>query len=176
MIKTIKILGTCLAILFVAVWAGENFFYKNRTISEPLGWYFAAPGLSYHKNDLVLTCLTNKQYKKVFNQLGLRDVSGQCSDGMPYLLKKVAGVPGDVIKITSSGVFINDVLQPDSIQFKVGRGVALYPLPYTDNLILSKGEYFLLGETTHSVDSRYFGVVLESDIFRRAILMVKTNN
>jgi conjugative transfer signal peptidase TraF len=174
MAKTLKILISSFVALFLIVGVADNTVYQNISISEPLGYYLALPGIPVTRGDLVLTCITNKSYKKVFNALGMKDVSGQCDTGMPYLIKRVAAAKGDKVEITIAGVLINGVLFLNSKQFAEGRGVRLYPLPIGYSHVLGEDEYFMLGQSPHSVDSRYFGIVKKNDIFRRAFLIFKT--
>ena len=158
--------------IFIIVYVGENIIYKNISISEPLGYYLAFPGIRFKKNDLVLTCITNNSYKRIFNELGMKDVAGQCANGLPYLIKRITAAKGDSIQITSAGVSINGIIYPNSKQFIQGRGVNLHPLPIGYSNVLTAGEYFMLGQSPHSVDSRYFGVVNHKDIFRKAIYIM----
>ncbi len=158
----IPLITTYLIVIFL-----ENIIYYNPSISEPIGYYFAVPG-NYVKNDLVFTCISNSAYKPVFNQLGMMD-NGACKNGLPYLLKRIVAVDGDKVEIVADGVLINGVLQINSYQFAYGNGVNLRPLPVGWSRTLKSGEYFVLGESPHSVDSRYFGLVYREDIYRRAI-------
>ena len=174
MAKTLKILITSFIALFLIVGAADNTVYQNISISEPLGYYLALPGVPVGKGDLVLTCITNKGYKSALNALGMKDVTGQCDTGMPYLIKRVAAAKGDKVEITAAGVLINGILFLNSKQFTEGRGVKLFPLPIGYSHVLAADEYFMLGQSPHSVDSRYFGIIKKNDIFRRAFLIYKT--
>ena len=149
----------------------ENVIYKNQTISEPIGYYLALPDMPIHRGDLVMTCITDSGYKHVFNELGLKDVVGQCSNGLPYLIKRIVATSGDKVEVSKAGILINGNLYINSAQFAEGRGIKLYPLPVGYSHVLAADEYFMLGSSLHSVDSRYFGVVKKSDIYRRAILI-----
>ncbi|MDQ5921643.1 MAG: hypothetical protein QG673_1702 [Pseudomonadota bacterium] len=173
MIKSIKIIGLSLLILTFVAQLLQNIIYKNISISEPLGYYLAIPGMPIHNGDLVLTCLTNKHYKHVFNELGMKDVSGQCANGMMYLIKRIVAATGDKLEVTASGILINGILYKNSKQFAEGRGIKLYPLALGYSRILKEDEFFMLGNSTNSVDSRYFGVINKTDIYRRAILIYK---
>lgn len=175
MVKSLQIIITCLVCLFLIVQIGNNVVYENINISEPPGYYLAIPGLPIKKDSYVITCITNKGYKHVFNELGMKDVKGQCDTGMQYLVKRVAAVEGDRVDVTSSGILINGTLYLNSRQFLEGRGVKLYPLPIGYSHVMAKDEFFLLGQSPHSVDSRYFGVVKREDIYRRAFLVFRTN-
>lgn len=164
----IKIALIISLLLLATIYLASHIF-RNMTQSEPLGYYFSATFLPIKKGNLILTCLTKQDYKSVFNNLGLKDVKGECPDGMPYLLKRVAGVEGDIVSVNNNYIYINGVKQANSIQYQEGRGVPLYPLPANYIHELQTNEYFVLGHTVHSVDSRYFGVINRLDVFSRAI-------
>lgn len=75
------------------------------------------------------------------------------------VLKKIAAVEGDVVEIIDYNIYINGE--------KLGKIVKLKGL--TENLpntrkVLSKDEFFLMGETPDSFDSRYFGTVKKKEI------------
>jgi signal peptidase I len=90
---------------------------------------------------------------------------------MPYLLKKIVAIPGDVVAITKDGVLINKALQPNSTYIKKYKHIALNPLQYPQKFRLKNSEYFVMGNSKHSYDSRYFGVIRGSDIYYKAILI-----
>lgn len=166
--KAVLYSGIPLLSMYIVVLLLENLIYKNPSISEPTGYYLSLPGVSYTRNNLVLTCISDDSYKHVFTELGMHD-DGACKNGLPYLLKRIAAVEGDKVEITSSGVLVNGVIQFNSKQYQFGRGVNLHPLPLGWVRVLRTGELFMLGESPHSVDSRYFGVIYSKDVYRRAI-------
>ena len=172
MLKAFKIITVCFFIIFMIVKIGENIVYKNISISEPLGYYLALPRVKFKKGDLVLTCITNNFYKKIFNNLGMQDVSGQCNNRLPYLIKRIVAIEGDSIRVIPNGILINGALYSNSKQFFQNRGVKLYPLPIGYFHMLTNDEYFLLGQSLHSLDSRYFGIVKRKDIFRKAVYIM----
>ena len=171
MVKSLKIMVSCFLLLFVVVKVVNNIFTYNPSISEPVGEYMSLPFVPYHKGDLVLTCISNNNYKHIFNELGMKDEVGSCGNGLPHLIKRIAATEGDEVEVTSQGILINGVLVPKSKQFRQGRGVDLYPLPVGYKHKLAQNEFFMLGNDTHSLDSRYFGIVNKKDVYRRAFLI-----
>lgn len=170
----LKIIIGSLLLLFVIVETLNHTLTKNISISEPVGYYLKLPIIStIERGNKYLICITDFKYITVLKQLGLPDVLNQCPHNSPYLIKQVAGVPGDVIKVTPSGVFINNQLQPYSQSFTLAHGIGLYPLPVGYKTILRNNEYFVLGITPHSVDSRYFGIVNRKQFYKQAILIFK---
>lgn len=161
-----------LLLIFVVMW---QLVYFNPTASEIRGYYITYPAKNYRIGDLVLFCINNPMSIKVLRKLHLPEAKGACDQNMPYLLKKIVARSSDWIRINSEGVFINDVLYPDSKSDLSYNGVSLYPLRNI-NFVLESGQYFLLGDGgAHSYDSRYFGIVAESQIYRQAKLVWQRN-
>lgn len=82
------------------------------------------------------------------------------------VLKKIVAAEGDVIEIKDYNIYINGE--------KMGKIVKLKGL--TENLansrkVLSKDEFFLMGETPDSFDSRYFGTVKRKEIISEVKLV-----
>ena len=170
MITAIKISILPLILTCLLVFIALNYVYYNPSVSEPLGYYLIVPGSSYQKGDTVLTCIDSEQHKEAFNQLG---ISGDrtCNNGLPYILKTVVALAGDTVQVTESGVLINGVYQKNSTQFAEANGIKLYPLPVGWKYTLKQDDYFLMGQSLHSIDSRYFGVVNKSLIYSKVILV-----
>ena len=157
-----------LLLLFLLIVVLNNSLTKNISISEPIGYYVELPIVgAIKRGNKYLICMVNFKYITILKKLGLPSIANQCPDNSPYLIKQVAGVPGDVIEIVESGVLINHQLQANSYAFTLAHGVKIYPLPIGYKAILRGGEYFVLGITPHSVDSRYFGIVRRNQIYKQ---------
>ena len=63
----------------------------------------------------------------------------------------------------------------NSLAIKNYTGIDLKPLPIGYRYKLKSGEYWLLGSGSNSYDSRYFGVVTQTEIKKRAILVFPMN-
>ena len=87
------------------------------------------------------------------------------------LLKTVVAKPQDVINITSKGILINNRLYPNSRSKSVARGVVLHPISIGYHHVLRKNEYWVMGRTENSFDSRYFGVIAKSQILNQVIFL-----
>lgn len=170
----LKIIIGSLLLLFIIVETLNYTLTKNISISEPIGYYLKLPIIgTIKRGNKYLICIADIKYIVVLKQLGLPDIPNQCPYNSPYLIKQVAGVPGDAIEITKSGVLINNQLQPYSQGFTYAHGVSLYPLPVGYKTILRKNEYFMLGITPHSIDSRYFGIINRNQFYKQTILIFK---
>lgn len=169
-----KVIFISLCVLFTMVWILDNALTENISISEPLGHYLKLPiSGKIRRGNRYLICIPNDNYIGILKRLGLPDTFGQCQFDTPYLIKQVVGIPNDKIEITKYGVLVNNKLQPNSFSFKSARGINLNPLPIGYKTILAKDEYFMLGITPHSVDSRYFGIVKKNQIYKQVILIFK---
>lgn len=80
------------------------------------------------------------------------------------LVKRVIGVPGDVIVIEDGKLFVNDVLQEEAyVEDQTFAKVIEYPIEVPED------HYFVLGDNRDvSKDSRHFGLVSENSIEGKA--------
>ena len=72
-----------------------------------------------------------------------------------YVLKRVAGVPGDRLSIRGEQVFVNEKLVAEGLEDAV-----LYKRAASDfqrNEVIPPGRYFVVGTARMSNDSRYWG-------------------
>ena len=83
------------------------------------------------------------------------------------IVKRVIGLPGDVIEIRSNGsIYRNDVLLIEEYVFIDGKN-------YQENelFVVPEGEYFVMGDhRNNSEDSRSFGTIKEESILGRVLL------
>jgi conjugal transfer pilin signal peptidase TrbI len=79
-----------------------------------------------------------------------------------FVLKKVAGVPGDRLSILGDRVFINDRLVAEGLEDAV-----LYKRPaaaFRRTEVIPVGKYFVIGTARMSNDSRYWGYLAHETI------------
>jgi conjugal transfer pilin signal peptidase TrbI len=98
-----------------------------------------------------------------FHALGL---APHLRDGTT-LVKQVAGVPGDRVRVERGGVRVNGAwrggLDPHLLAALNAR-----PSDLACDRVLAPGEYFLLGSAVDSYDSRYWGTVRADQLIGRA--------
>jgi conjugal transfer pilin signal peptidase TrbI len=79
-----------------------------------------------------------------------------------FVLKKVAGVPGDRLSIQGDRIFINDRLVAEGLEDAV-----LYQRPaaaFQRTEVIPPGKYFVIGTARLSNDSRYWGYLSHDTI------------
>lgn len=171
-IKALSIVGCGLSFVFGVATIYNNFVVHNVSISEPTGYYFKVPIKTITVGKRYLLCLNDKEHIDIMKQLGLLVVKDACHYDSPYLLKQVAAKPGDWVKANESGIFINGVYQINTKPIFTARGVNLKPLPFNYNHKLESDEYFVMGTTRTSYDSRYFGTIRANQFYKRAIIFM----
>ena len=92
-------------------------------------------------------------------------------DQPPQLIKRVIGLPGDVVEARGGVVYIDGKPLEET-----GTGHYLDPSVVTNNLpqpvTVPRGRVFVMGDNRErSHDSRYFGAIPESDIIGRAVVI-----
>ncbi|WP_440617200.1 signal peptidase I [Cysteiniphilum sp. 6C5] len=156
--KTLAIL----AILYALLWLLKVLhigFIQQLTPSMPEGWYFTYPVADYHKGDNVVFIPNQQTEHYILTRKWLpRNIP---------LLKKIVGVPGDLLCIKGQNVYINEqwigkIYQTD------GKGNMLPVFQFCGKI--PKGRYFMQGVANpHSFDSRYYGLVDKSQIMSKAV-------
>ncbi|MFN8771018.1 MAG: S26 family signal peptidase [Neisseriaceae bacterium] len=132
----------------------------NDTISLPKGLYLRLP---------VETPEINNIYEFTINsdRLEIAKKFGYHANGT--FLKKLVAKNGDNVTINQHGLLINGkYIAPKGIE--KARNMNLYPIEHM-NYKLKTGEYFFLGLSKHSYDSRYFGIIKQNQIKYQDILI-----
>ena len=88
------------------------------------------------------------------------------------MIQKIVAKTGDVIDITESGILINNKLMINSKSLEYAKNLNLQPLPIGYHRLLYDGEFWVMGVSQYSVDSRYFGVINQDQILKLAYFFV----
>ena len=152
-----SILFAVVSLSLAALWGAG--FRVNLTPSLPQGIYRLTAETA-RKGDFVCFCLPRSNtFSRVAldrNYLG----RGYCPSGLRPLLKKLAGTPGDRIKITAHGLYLNDEALANTIRLDLDRnGRAVPPSLLADGVIPAGFGLVISQEHAGSFDSRYFGLV-----------------
>lgn len=145
--------GILLALLLVcgAVAVGLRF---NGTHSFPVGFY-----LTVHKRpekgDLVTVNLTLIPIFALAQDRGYLNVA---YSPVTRIMKRIVGVPGDLVAIDSSGVTVNGIRLVNSAPLRCDGGGRPMPAYALSHHVLGPGQVLLMSDyNPASFDSRYFG-------------------
>ncbi len=143
----------------------------NLSSSIQEGLYLANFTSKIKKGDIGIICVPSQLYANIAINSGLPISFFTCQYSTTPMLKHIVGQHGDSIKVTNNGIVVNGQLMKHSKPVPWLRAYAL-PVNMSSTAIkLSKDEYFVLGETDNSFDSRYFGVLSKEYILGNAILL-----
>lgn len=129
----------------------------NVSASAPIGLYRSIDR-PLERNRLVVACVPPRVAALAWERGYLG--RGSCPGDVQPVLKRVVGLPGDVVELRREAVTVNGTRLPDSataIHDSRGR-----PLPHAPwgPTVLGRGEVWLQGTAAaRSWDSRYFGPV-----------------
>lgn len=85
------------------------------------------------------------------------------------VLKLVAAIPGDVVKVTEHALYINNVKHPKAKSMSKNLNTLGHPASkYAREVVLKDREYFVIGETADSYDSRFWGTIKHEQITGKA--------
>ena len=117
---------------------------------------------TYHDGDLLAVLYTQ--------DVDRNDVVVSWSSTLDeYIVKRVIGVPGDVIDISDGALYRNDVRIYEAYINDMNWDSSVKV-----HIELDNDQYFLLGDNrNHSTDSRSFGALPKSDIFGKVLFCIK---
>lgn len=138
----------------------------NISDSEPFGLYLLdlSSSQKIRRGDLVAACIPLDFARLAFRRTYLK-ASSTCPGHVIPVLKRVYGIPGDLVVLGKDGTVINGQTIPHTRRLAVDtRGNPVPHVTFSGKL----SGYLLLAPTYHlSFDGRYFGPVSHSDIIGR---------
>lgn len=76
------------------------------------------------------------------------------------IIKMIAGLPGDTVKVSNEGVFVNGTkVSPAFIDYQNDQLIDIETLGFGREVVVPEGSVFLVGSTPYSYDSRIWGPV-----------------
>ncbi|MDD7804189.1 MAG: conjugative transfer signal peptidase TraF [Endozoicomonas sp. (ex Botrylloides leachii)] len=134
----------------------------NTTPSIPLGFY-KLTDKAPEKGDYIMFCPPKRPIFDMALQRGYID-PGFCSGQYSHIMKRVVGVAGDHVVVTTKSVSVNGHPVADSAQMVVDLGNRPMPVYRLPDTTLANGQFLLMGENPISFDARYFGLISGSQI------------
>jgi conjugative transfer signal peptidase TraF len=137
----------------------------NRTDSMPIGLWRVAPApATLHRGDIVTACLPAGPVA----QLALTRAyvePGSCPSRSMPLVKPVAAVAGDTVRITAAGIAVNGAAIPNSTALsRDAAGRPLHPIPPGSYHVAPSTVWLLSTRVADSFDSRYLGPLPRSAV------------
>lgn len=135
----------------------------NVTDSMTKGIYAKKIISDYRKGDIVIFLMDKKYLKFVESSLRKNKTEKL------YLLKRIVAVEGDTVETRKDGIVLINGEKKGKI-FKI-KGL-------TDKIedkryVLKKNEYYVMGDTETSFDSRYLGILRKKDFKSEVKLLIK---
>ena len=115
---------------------------------------------TFYDNDILI--LNKLKYR--FSDIERGDVVALRFEDTNYLIKRVIGLPGEVVEFKDNQLYVNgEVVEEDYLEDDViTEDFQLSQIGYDK---IPEGMYFVLGDNReHSTDSRELGLVTERDI------------
>ena len=149
-------------IFFSIVFCIKRIIY-NVTDSMTKGIYVKKIISDYKKGDLVIFLMDKKYLKYVESSLSKN------KGKKLYLLKRIVAVEGDTIETRSDGA----VLINGEKKVKIFKIKGLTDKIENTRYILKKDEYYVMGDTETSFDSRYLGILRKKDFKSEVKLLIE---
>lgn len=140
--------------------AGATGLRVNATASMPRGLWRVAPAAGpIPRGAIVSLCLPQGPLLRLALRRGYLG-AGPCPGGAEPLLKPVAAIAGDVVRVTAAGIAVNGTLLPNSAALKQdSAGRPLRPVPPGTWRVAPGAVWLVSTYAARSFDSRYFGPV-----------------
>jgi conjugative transfer signal peptidase TraF len=131
----------------------------NLTPSLPLGLWYSVGAFDINDNPrgkVVSICPPNTEYFRKARSDGILKWGIRCSGGFAPLLKRIVGIPGDLVEVSDRVLINRKEIAGSSIMNGVakllrgGEGFATK---------IRTGELWIMGDSEDSFDSRYFGAL-----------------
>lgn len=95
------------------------------------------------------------------------DVRKDCNDPVTDLVKRVIGLPGDILSSKGNAIYVNGKALKENWSHYEPLGIAI------KNITVPAGQYYMMGDNhSNSCDSRIWGTVPRSDIIGKVFLKI----
>lgn len=147
----------------------------NMTPSMPLGLYRVQPiHGAVSRGEVVTLCLDPEP--ATFGRERGYLTGGECPNNVELLIKTVVAIPGDEVKISDTGLFVNGVQNPHSKALPVDDLNRPIFSVKEGAYQVNDGQVWVIGDSDpRSYDSRYYGAVPIVNLHGRAIPLIVSN-
>lgn len=153
-------------VIFIKFFSLVSGFSINMSSSITRGLYLLYPKYNIKKGDVI-----NFKIPDSITKISLE--RNYLSKDIKTLTKYVVATENDVIERQNNRLFINGFFKGDIYLTDQKNKPLISVLKEGDKITLQSGDYFVLGIVENSLDSRYYGIVKEEDIEKKAILILK---
>lgn len=163
--RAMVIAGVTLAVLAPLSALALTHMSINTTDCLPLGFYRAVAPEPLAAGQTWTVCVPQKWTVYGLHR-GYLDPGTDCPGGSQALIKKIAAVPGQVVTVTKTGVWIDGRRWPMSIPLThdtAGRPLA----PAYGTHTIQPGTVWVMGLDRKAWDSRYYGALPNKDLLSR---------
>ncbi len=142
-----------------AAYAYSVGYRVNTTASMPLGLWRVTAAKTIQRGDVVWVCPPETSVFREARRFGFVP-AGFCKGDFNPLLKPVAAIAGDQVRVRDNGVYVNGVLLPNSAPaFRDAMGRRLPRVPRREFTVRPGQVWLISSYNPASFDSRYFGPV-----------------
>jgi len=137
----------------------------NTTPSMPSGiWMIVSARTAPKRGDIVAVCLPDGAALRQAMHRGYI-AAGPCPDEAEPLVKPVATVGGDLVRVSANGISVNETPVANTAALtRDEAGRVLHPVPAGSYRVAADEVWLLSGHDPRSFDSRYFGAVPIADV------------
>jgi signal peptidase I len=123
---------------------------------------------SYKENDLILVLNSNHLHPSRHAAV----IVHRIDDKLNKMLKRVIGIPNEIVRIESKKIFVNDFLVTQDAYMRISTHSEAVQRSWK----LQNNEYFVIGDNlSQSTDSRDFGPITCDEIIGKVILKIWSN-
>lgn len=152
--------------LFIKFFSLISGFSINMSSSIPRGLYLLYPKYNIKKGDII-----NFKIPELIKKISLE--RNYLSKDIKTLTKYVVATKNDVIERKNNKLFINNLFIGQIYLTDQKNRPLISVLKEGEKITLQGNDYFVLGIVENSLDSRYYGIIKEKDIEKKAILILK---
>lgn len=140
-------------------------FSINMSPSVERGVYILYPKINLKKGDII-----NFKIPKEIKIIALE--RNYLTKNIKSLTKYIVADEGDIVERKNNKIYINNIYTATIYKTDSNNRELSSVFSEEEKIKLKKGEYFILGITENSLDSRYFGIIKYENIIKKSKLII----